>query len=62
MRIALLALALPLAANEATDILQRNCYSCHSKSLQLSGLDLSSRQAALKGGNKGPALNLTDPA
>jgi len=62
MRIALLALALPLAANEATEILQRNCYSCHSKSLQLSGLDLSSRQAALKGGNKGPALNLTDPA
>jgi hypothetical protein len=61
MRFALLAIALPLAANEATTILERNCYSCHSKSLQLSGLDLSSREAALKGGAKGPALNLTDP-
>ena len=47
---------------EATAILTRNCLSCHSANLKLSGLDLSSHGAALKGGVKGPALNLTSPA
>jgi hypothetical protein len=45
----------------ASALLAKHCASCHSASLQLSSLDLSTREAALKGGNKGPALNLAQP-
>jgi hypothetical protein len=48
---------------EIAPILQRNCLSCHGPSQRLSGLDLSSRAAALKGGEKsGPALVPGDAA
>src|SRR5687768_9495873 len=37
-------------------ILQRSCLGCHGVDGRLAGLDLRSREAALKGGLKGPAL------
>jgi hypothetical protein len=43
-------------APRALEILSANCAQCHSKTLALSGLDLSSRDAALKGGSRGAAL------
>jgi cytochrome c553 len=43
-------------AERATRILQANCSGCHGAAVQMSGLRLDSRDAALKGGTKGPAL------
>src|SRR5438046_2571411 len=37
-------------------ILQASCWKCHGASIQLSKLDLRTREAALKGGEKGPAV------
>jgi hypothetical protein len=37
-------------------ILQRTCWTCHGTAFQLSNLDLRTRDGALKGGNRGPAL------
>ena len=37
-------------------ILQNSCWKCHGKAMQLSKLDLSTREAALKGGEKGAAI------
>src|SRR5687767_7644902 len=37
-------------------ILERSCLGCHGVDSRLAGLDLRSREAALKGGLKGPAL------
>src|SRR5947207_15992679 len=42
--------------SEVAPILEKNCVSCHGPSQQMSLLDLSSRAAALKGGQKGPAI------
>src|SRR5437870_3378852 len=44
-------------SQDAASILARNCISCHGPAQQMSSLDLSSRAAALKGGQKsGPAI------
>jgi cytochrome c551/c552 len=43
-------------AEKAIAILRENCGQCHTKALSMSGLDLSSREAALKGGSRGPAI------
>jgi hypothetical protein len=37
-------------------ILNRNCVSCHGQTLQMGGLDLGTREGALRGGAKGPVL------
>src|SRR5688572_8395518 len=37
-------------------ILERSCASCHSAELKLAELDLSTREAALKGGEHGAAI------
>ncbi len=37
-------------------ILERACWNCHGESLQLSGLDLSTRESALRGGDSGAAI------
>lgn len=37
-------------------ILSENCFKCHGAALQLSKLDLRSREAMLKGGQNGPAI------
>ncbi|MFN7921658.1 MAG: DUF1553 domain-containing protein [Bryobacteraceae bacterium] len=39
-------------------VFQKNCLACHSGKSAQAGLDLSSLQAALKGGKTGPALKL----
>lgn len=41
---------------EARDLLQRRCLNCHGAKTRASGLDLSSREGAVKGGRRGPAL------
>ncbi len=43
-------------AERAHGVLAKNCLGCHSSAAKLSGLDLSTREAALKGGHAGPAL------
>ena len=42
--------------NQALAIIEKRCLSCHSAELKTSGLDLSTRQTALRGGSAGPAL------
>src|SRR5205085_5760829 len=37
-------------------VLESSCWKCHGGSIQLSKLDLSTREAALKGGAKGTAI------
>ena len=37
-------------------IMERSCWNCHGEAAQLSDLDLSSRDGALEGGIKGPAI------
>jgi hypothetical protein len=44
------------AAPTPVSILQNRCWKCHGEALQLSKLDLRTREAALKGGEKGPAI------
>src|SRR5206468_1833570 len=38
--------------------LEKNCFQCHGESLKMANLDLRTREAMLKGGDKGPALTL----
>jgi hypothetical protein len=60
-RVILLALAL-CAASTAADsaaavtLLQQKCAACHGESSGMSGLKVVSREALLKGGNRGPAV------
>jgi len=42
--------------NDIRPIMERSCWNCHGDALQLSGLDLTSRENALKGGDRGPAI------
>jgi hypothetical protein len=49
-------------AERAHAVLAKNCLGCHSTAAKLSGLDLSTRQAALQGGHAGPALVPGDAA
>ena len=37
-------------------IMERSCWNCHGEAAQLSDLDLSTREGALEGGTKGPAI------
>ena len=37
-------------------VLQGSCWKCHGSAIQLSKLDLRTRDGALKGGEKGPAI------
>ena len=52
---ALVLLAAPLLAEDARQILSRNCYACHSQT-KMGGLRLDSRDGILRGGNSGPAV------
>ncbi|HYO83741.1 MAG TPA: DUF1549 domain-containing protein, partial [Bryobacteraceae bacterium] len=40
----------------AIEVLNTSCLQCHSKALSMSGLDLSTRDAALRGGARGPSI------
>src|SRR6266566_5792227 len=56
----ILAVVMPAAAGdlevEARDLVARRCLGCHGPKSKVAGLDLSTRETALKGGSKGPAL------
>ncbi len=41
---------------DAFQIVQQRCFQCHGEALQMSGLDLRTRAAILKGGTNGPAI------
>src|SRR5579859_4098586 len=51
-----LVLCLPCSAQQALEILNKNCATCHGASQQMSGYDLRTREAALKGGLRGVAI------
>jgi hypothetical protein len=61
-------LARPLVAEDAADhfeskvrpVLIKNCYACHTKPRK-GGLRLDSREAILKGGKSGPAIEVGNP-
>jgi hypothetical protein len=64
----LLAASLCCAQNDPVEffetkvrpVLAKNCFSCHTQS-KLGGLEMTSREALLKGGNSGPAINVERP-
>ena len=43
-------------SHEVRPIMERTCWNCHSDQIQSSGLDLSTREGALLGGLRGPAI------
>ena len=43
-------------ARDIQPILEKSCSSCHSSGLKLADLDLSNREAAMKGGEHGPVI------
>jgi hypothetical protein len=43
-------------SGDVQPILQKNCLSCHGGTFKFANLDLSSREGALKGGDRGAAL------
>ena len=43
-------------SHEVRPIMERTCWNCHSDQIQNSGLDLSTREGALLGGLRGPAI------
>ena len=43
-------------ARDIQPILEKSCWNCHSADVQLADLDLSTREAALRGGEHGAAL------
>jgi hypothetical protein len=61
--VALAATALDAAAqdpaaftNDIRPIMERSCWNCHGDETQRSGLDLRTRESALRGGDRGPAI------
>ncbi len=59
-----LALLVPLlpaqkaavSGQEVLPVLRQKCFQCHGEALQMAKLDLRTAEAALKGGDKGPAI------
>jgi len=43
-------------SDDIRPIMRRSCWNCHGAAVQLSGLDLSSREAAIDGGDRGSAI------
>ena len=62
VRAALLTLLIPLLlqANELSDraaaVLKQNCQACHGAAMQMSKLDLRTRDSILSGGERGAAV------
>ncbi len=54
--------AVALYETTVRPILRANCIACHSSAAAASGLSLESREALLRGGNRGPALIPGDAA
>ena len=49
-------------SHEIRPIMERTCWNCHGAAIQSSGLDLSTREKALEGGIRGPAIVPGDAA
>ena len=47
---------------QAAQVLKANCTACHGSAMQMSGLDLRSKESALKGGERGPAVVAGNPS
>src|SRR3954447_17630017 len=43
-------------ASQAVGVMEQRCWGCHGPALSQSGLRLDYREAALRGGNRGPAI------
>ena len=43
-------------SDQAAEILKQNCFACHGAALQMSKLDLRTRESVLRGGERGPAI------
>ena len=43
-------------SHEIRPIMERTCWNCHGEAIQSSGLDLRTRDDALIGGDRGPAI------
>lgn len=65
LKYALLIFALPAPCQtlpeQAYAILQKNCFGCHGAAMQMSKLDLRTRQSILAGGERGPAVVPANP-
>ena len=48
-------------AEKAAAILRENCLACHGAAMQMSGLDLRTRESILTGGEHGPAVEPGNP-
>src|SRR2546423_12005011 len=57
----LLLACLPLRADDAIAILETHCLRCHGGDKIKGGLDLTTRDSLLRGGESGPAVSLGDP-
>ena len=68
MRLLLFALALASASaqpdftRDVQPIFQQKCIACHGPAMQMNGLRLDNGEAALRGGNSGPAIKPGDAA
>ena len=51
----------PGAVPAGNEVLERRCLQCHGATQKMGELDLSSREGALAGGTRGPALDPADP-
>src|SRR5262245_40066387 len=56
LAIATLSAQDPELASRAIGILEQRCWTCHGPALAQSGLRLNSREGAVQGGRRGPAL------
>ncbi|MBM3813678.1 MAG: DUF1553 domain-containing protein [Acidimicrobiia bacterium] len=56
MRAILFLAALSASAQDAIEVLSARCWQCHTSKLAMSGLDLTTREAALKGGSRGASV------
>jgi hypothetical protein len=50
------AQAASVTEQEAVAVLEKKCFQCHGAALKMANLDLRTREAMMKGGDKGPAL------
>jgi hypothetical protein len=48
-------------AQQAYQILEKNCLVCHGAAMQMSKLDLRTREGILRGGERGPAVEPLNP-
>jgi cytochrome c553 len=62
MRLGFLLFAVIASAQDARQLIEKSCTPCHNKVQKISDLDLSSREAAVKGGKRGPAVVPGDSA